>query len=184
MIPYYIENEKLIFFDFYNEQLSEEILEIMKTVKKVVFGMNFNQPLPDLSCHQLQKIVLRGRFNHPLHYLPVGLKYLRLGEDFDYPIINKLPSSLETLILSDRFNQPVCNGVFSAFPLTLKVLKFGTAFNQPIGILPANIEYLFFGEKFDQVIPSLPRHLKTLKFSSFNKSFYATHGWWPVSRKL
>jgi hypothetical protein len=70
---------------------------------------------------------------------------------------NVLPSSLETLILY-------------TLPQSLKVLRFGEVFNQPIDkdVLPKSLKELHFGCNFNQPIgiDILPRSLKQVHFGS------------------
>ena len=159
--------DKIKFFDYYNEPISDDLFDIIKTKKKVTFGSCFNQPLPDLRETKIEKIIFRGSFNQSIGKLPKDLTYLNLGENYNMPI-NELPGFLETLILSCRYNHPLMKDGRTILPRGLRVLKMGMDYNYPIGRLPDSIEYLFISDCFNHVMENMPENIKIVKISPFN----------------
>jgi hypothetical protein len=89
---------------------------------------------------------------------PSTLTSLRLCSNFNRPITNgSLPSTLRVLVFGSHYNQ------LTALPPALTTLKFGFRFNKPLDSLPANLTKLVFGYTFQQQLPPLPESLCILK---------------------
>lgn len=139
---------------------------IFKTLKKINFlsynNFIFNFYFPS----ELEEICLLEckNFNNKIINLPIGLKKLMLGKNFDNEF--ELPINLEELHLGTNFNQPLNN-----LPTGLKKLHFyfDAMFNQPLNKLPAGLKKLYFGfnSMFNQPLNNLPTGLKELYLGKY-----------------
>ena len=67
----------------------------------------------------------------PSHILPEGLKVIKFGNTFNYPLFDyRFPNSIEEIWFGDAFNQDITN---IKIPYTLRKFVFGEAFNYPLG---------------------------------------------------
>jgi hypothetical protein len=101
-------------------------------------------------------------FSQPINNLPLGLKTLIMGYNFNEHIDN-LPDSLENLILTGSFNSPVDN-----LPTGLKTLVLGEKFNQYIKNLPYRLKKLVLSNNFAKSLDNLPPNLIYLQFVNNN----------------
>lgn len=161
IMEYYINKECLYFTNNYNKPLSQNILDVMKKVKKIKFSQYFNYPIDNLP-QNIEEI----DFSSQVSFLCNG---------FNHPIDN-LPMSLHTLILSNSFNQSV-----NYLPCSLKKIVFGDYFNQDVDNLPSSIEILEFGWVFKKSIKNLPASLKVLKLhiNYFGRDYYSRNHFIP-----
>jgi hypothetical protein len=117
-------------------------------LKRLSFGATFNQPLHQVvwPC-RLTLLTLSHMFNHPLNQVrwPDSLSYLLLGANFNQAI--KLPCHIKFVSFGSQFdrevdfpdsleeitfvslNRPVQQ---IRWPQSLKKLRFGTLFHQPL----------------------------------------------------
>lgn len=104
--------------------------------------------------------------------IPSNVKKVTFECQIEYDICSFLPDELEELELLNTANFRVDN-----LPKKLRILTFGSSFNQPIDNLPDSVEEIFFFSIpepyvfFNQPINNLPRNLKKLQLSEdFNHS--------------
>ena len=114
--------------------------------------VNINKKMPDYLIPRFHILV-----ENEINNLPMNIKYLTFGCNFNQPII--LPDSLLHLTFGDNFNQPII------LPDPLLHLTFGVNFNQSI-TLPDSLLHLTFGWYFNQPI-ILPDSLLHLEFGWF-----------------
>lgn len=144
----------------------------------------FNQPLPLPPSLSRLTFWADSQFNQPLD-LPQGLLVLKLGQDFNQPLL-ALPSSLKQLRLGDAFNQALelsstcleyldmwsnCrfDEPLDQLPDSLLTLRTGQKFNQSLDKLPQSLTSLTLGYSFEQPIDCLPATLRVLRLgSNFN----------------
>ncbi len=125
------------------------IENIPDSVKELVLGNDFNQPVDNLPMG-LKKLVIGGNFNHPLNNLPDSLERLFIGDNFNQPLGN-LPNSLKSLVIGDDFNQPI-----HSLPSNLFFLELGEKFNSPIYSLGNRLSVISFGFGYEQDLDMLP----------------------------
>lgn len=189
-MSYYIKKKTIIFDQKFNELLSNEIIEVMKNMKKIKFGYSFNKPI-DLSLFEKTTSIYFGQlFNQRICHnntslLPKNCKKLILGFYFNQPIY-VYPDRLQIIHYGVFFNQPFGfvdnNKCISYLPKTLKKIVFKnhmdsdnfywlSLFNQDINhYLPDGLEYLELSGRFNLVVNYFPRNLKTLIFGNdFNQ---------------
>ena len=141
-----IDGEKwVIFEDYFNEELTPEIINFLSNYQRVKFGWYFNQPIHEDSSTGKSSI------------LPKSILYLELCFHFNQSVDN-LPSCLTHLKFGNSFNQPVDN-----LPNSLTYLEFGNYFNQPVYNLPELLTVLVFGNNFNQPINKFPNSLKKIE---------------------
>ncbi|KYQ90189.1 hypothetical protein DLAC_08787 [Tieghemostelium lacteum] len=141
------------------------------TLKKLHLSRAFNQQLENGHLNQcdMELLVFGKFFNYPLNrdWIPTSLLYLCLSDMYNQPI-SYLPDKLIHLRFGNCFNVS-----FSfKLPSTLKILEFGSSFNQDNiteDIIPPSVTYLFLGSSFNQPIKYLPPNLEKLYLPSFYK---------------
>lgn len=116
MKPYIIENDTMIFEDFFSSPLTDDILEDMKKIKKIEFG-NF--------------------FNEKVDNLPDNITHIHFGLYSFNQSVDNLPCNITHLYFSQNFNQSV-----DFLPCSVEVIHFGYHFNQKINNLPSNVKEL------------------------------------------
>ena len=87
---------------------------------------------------KLEELYLSFSFNYPLDNLPINLRKLKIGSEYEGSL-NNLPDSIVELEFGEYFNQPV-----EKLPKNLITLKFGKRFNKPIDSLPKSLENIYF----------------------------------------
>jgi len=180
------DRNKIIFSDDFNSPLTEEILHELKNVKKIVFGISFNQLIDNLP-NNIRTIELGEYFNKPIDNLPIGLKKLIIGGCF-HQQLDFLPQSLEHLEFSSDaiYYHPLDN-----LPRNLKILQLHGYYQLNIDNLPDSIEEITIGiiyypinrisrfydgmeiddsVLFNMKIDKFPKKLKT--FTIFEKYLY------------
>jgi len=158
--------EEIIFSNNFNEPFTREIIRLLKTVKKITFGLNFNTPLMDIPDNITHisfignSFISKSMFNHPIdkNCLPKSLTHLTLGFSFNQPV-DDLPFGITDLSFGNSFNQPVDN-----LPNSVINLKFGWQFNQPTNFLPSSLKELYYYRSFNQPVDNLPNSITHLKF--------------------
>lgn len=86
---------------------------------------------------------------------PRGLKRLKFGKHFNYPLAETVwPPYLQWLAFGHSFNQAI-DAV--AFPQSLEEILFGFMFDQPIHevVWPASLKRITFGGSFNRVLRRL-----------------------------
>jgi hypothetical protein len=104
----------------------------------------------------LEILSLPHNFNYPLTNLPLSLRSLIVGKDFNQILI--LPLKLKFLYLGKNFNQPI------ELVSSLRSLIFGSHFNQPIRILNG-VKDLGIPENYTHAL-TLPSSLSSMRFLS------------------
>lgn len=104
------------------------------------------------------------------------LDHLRFSDDFNAKLV-QLPMSLKTLELGKNYNQPTTMLNKRVLPTSLTRLQFGLSFNQSIQphSLPASLKSLSFDQHFNQPLSSdmIPPTLETLTLgSSFQNQLF------------
>jgi len=180
-----LKEDEIIFDVFFNEPLSEKIMNELTKVKKITFGSSFNQPfhcLPDNITHitfgtlfnqsiddsnlpknltHLTFFGLFNNFNQSVNNLPKSITHLTFGWHFNQKVDN-LPINITHLEFDNDFNQPVDN-----LPNSIAYLKFGSAFNQPVDFLPSSLKELIFSRDFNQPVNNLPNNITHLTFGMY-----------------
>lgn len=164
---------------FYNKNYSngidiiksnfDEFIEISKNCDTIILGEIFSSDISKIPPN-IKNIFFENNmfdiFNKEIQF-PYGIKKIRFGDNFNYPLDN-LPSSLEELEFSQdsQFNQLIDN-----LPCMIKKITFGKYFNAPLNNLPPNLEYLSIqSDIFSFKLNNIPTGLKYLYFSS-NSSY-------------
>ncbi len=170
---YSIQEDEIIFDSNFDEPFSNDIIEILSTVKKITFGLKYNQPLANIPGN-ITHIAFTGdnpisinRFNQQIDKdcLPKSLTHLMLGYSFNQCVDN-LPFGITHLRFGWEFNKPLNN-----LPNSITHLRFGWEFNQPVDFLPNSIRELFFYRSFNQSVDNLPEGITHLTFGLlFNQS--------------
>ena len=132
--PYKIEDDKIIFDHNFNSDITTEILEDIKKVKKITFGANFNKTINNIPSNI------------------VKITFINFNQKID-----NLPSSITNLTFVKEFNQPL-----DFLPCSIKKLKFLYDFNQPLDYLPEGLEYLMLPIGYQHSIDKLPDSIKYL----------------------
>jgi hypothetical protein len=159
-IPYGITD--LYFGKNYDKSINKNILP--KTLKKIVFGDNFNQEIyPETLPNGIDTIYFGYYFNKKInsHILPEKLKHLTFNGEYKYPLtINTFPNNLTHLSFK-YYNIEIAKNVF---PETLIYLKLSIDYNYEFtnGTLPKNLIYLELGAQYSYDIKNLPETLETL----------------------
>ena len=67
---------------------------------------------------------------------------------------------MQTLVLGDEYNQPIQNNL----PSELKILCFGEEFNQPIcDYIPQGLEELYLSKNYDKSLNNLPVSVRVIR---------------------
>lgn len=158
-----------------NYKYLREIRSSTNTVKlkKLIIENNYNyknnlrtitlfdlESIPD----SIEEIDFGDNFNQPLTYLPLGLKKIIFGFNFNFSISLNLPDSIEYLEFGYNFN-----GYISKYPANLKILKFGRNFSSRIDNLPHGLLELEINERFNNKLLNLPTTLEILKFNELSE---------------
>lgn len=135
-------------------------LALPKSVRNLQLGNAFNQPIK--LNDGLEIAVFGKQYNQPTIF-PASLRSLRFGKYFNQPVLDELPK-LERLEFGHRFDRVVnLEGMIS-----LKHLKFGFYYRQPINFLP-DLEHLTFGYLFNHytgmVFPDTIKYLEVPAFA-------------------
>ena len=156
---YDIENNILKFKFGFNEEITEEYLEVFNRVRKISFGTTFNKPIKIKIPSNVIDINFGYYFNQELDNLPDNLEHLILGFHFNRRIDN-LPVTLKILYLSQYFNHPIDN-----LPVGLKELRINDDFNHSLDFLPNGLEKITFMETsiFSHSFDNLPTTLKEIE---------------------
>lgn len=157
--PYLTENNSLIFFNDFNGQLDQIVINVIKKYKCIKFGAYFNQPIINLP-EGIEEIYLGYNFDQSLDYLPKSIKKICINSiTFNKPIDN-LPENLEFLYLNAKFNQSI-----DFLPIGLKELKFAcnSIFNHSFENLPSCIKKLEIPRLYNQSISSLPDSIEEIR---------------------
>jgi hypothetical protein len=112
---FHVKNNEIIFFENFNSQLSDEIIQTINETKcdTIIFGNYFNQKVDQL---------------------PNSILSLTFGNSFNQSIDN-LPQKLTSLTFRNNFNQNV-----DLLPNSILSLTFGYCFNQPVDNLPKKFD--------------------------------------------
>ncbi len=151
------------------------------TLEKLEIGNSFNQSLTVCLKTEEDNMVV-------VSLLPINLIYLKLGDEYNKPLIN-LPNSLEELVLGKKFgnitdslyklSKKKCNIIreknkiinLDNLPINLRKLKIDNYFNKTINNLPDSLTELEIGFSFNQKIEKFPNSLKILNLGdSFDQS--------------
>lgn len=134
------------------------------TIKKMVFhSYNHEKPLRQGSLPKnLSHLTIFLVNTIEDHALPQTLQFLEfvVPNLYNKGTFNHLPSNLQTLILPDNRNRSL-----PTLPISLRRLKVGNTFNQPINLTNhTNLLALELGESFNQPfqVDDLPSQLETL----------------------
>ena len=152
------------------------------TLKSLQLSNRFNQPLPSLPPH-LVNLQLGEDFNHPLPSPLPPLRCLQLRQKFTQPV--SIPSTLNILIAAQHIKEPVSlhssltllmlddpfNLPIPSLPLGLRVIMFGTSYNQRLPPLASltNLQILVLGEQYSHLIDSLPPSVTILNFPKYQQ---------------
>lgn len=180
MEPYIIKNNIIRFSGEYNDILSEKILEILKRIDSIYFGISFNQTLNNLPPNitflffaldfnqpidnlpkEINKICFSpiSKFNQSVNNLPINLKTILFGQYFN-KTIDVLPYGITNIYFSPTsyFNQPIDN-----LPMTVEDIRLGMYFDQPVNNLPINLKKFEVKGNFSNSLDNLPDSIEFLK---------------------
>jgi hypothetical protein len=129
-------------------------------LKKIVFGVLFNQCLNSCIPNGCEHLEFGDGFNQPIMLgdIPPTIKYLSFGRYFNQSIAGVLPDSIETLVFGECFNQNI-NGIL---PRNLKSLTLGYNFKGTIVDVPVSLSALSITEDYPHPISHLSSRIKTL----------------------
>lgn len=129
-----------------------------------------NQDFPvEILNDQTEAIIFNYSFDRNLDNLPNTVKMLIFDNGeidtfcdiCEYSVFNRsldgLVDSIKVLKLGDQFNQPI-----EKYPKSLTHLYFGNNFNQPLDNLPMGLEELGLSGYYNQTLENLPVSLKKL----------------------
>jgi len=176
MTCYYLNNNAIYFDNEFNSPLSGDIIELIKKVDTIYFGMDFNQPVDNLpsktfvdshdSC--IRKINFGHSFNQPVDNLPNGVVELLFSSAFNQPLDN-LPSSVNKIEICGMFNHHLDH-----LPSNLKYLSLICGFSQPLNNLPDSLEYIkLFCHGPNLRIDKIPPNLKTFILHTENTELFS-----------
>ncbi|AZL89650.1 F-box and FNIP repeat-containing protein [Megavirus baoshan] len=119
----------------------------------------------------IEYLRLSNEFNGDINErIPANVKELVFGFSFNSSIHNSLPKGLKRITFGNLFNQDIC---CEDMPESLEYIKFGEKFNQDINkrlTKLTNLTSLIFGDGFDKDIQGLPKSLIHLEFGNkFNR---------------
>lgn len=151
--------ETLVFLEL-GEQFDEDLicpkhLQTLRLVHNFSKREKYEKTIDFSKCKNLKTFYLEGRFSDI--QIPKGVENLELV--FQELPQNRIPNSVINLCIKTDICIPR-----GFIPPSVKKLKFGGGFNQPIqGVIPYGVEYLEFSNKFDKkigrCIPSSVAHL-------------------------
>lgn len=128
----------------------------------------------------LTRLSLRTDRQVPVGYLPSGLQYLSLGDNFfNHPILpGSLPNGIVRLEFGKRFNRLIAGGIL---PSSLKMLVFGEKYSTEFehDSLPEGLETLILdceygGRTLDPQV--LPGSLKNVIYRCSDEDYYLDEG--------
>lgn len=130
-----------------------------KSLKKLILGNKFNQPLDNLPPNLETLMINSYIFNHPLDNLPYNLKHLIIisCSNFDKSLDN-LPATLKSLVIIGKYDQPLDN-----LPIKLKTLIIHSEYSHSLNNLPLDLQYLslvFYSFQYDYTFDNLPPNLE------------------------
>jgi len=100
-IRYKIDNDQMrLRLMNYSNVIDDELIEKMKTIKKIKFNWLFNGNVDNLP-NNITHLHFGREFNKPLDNLPVNLIFLELGNSFNQPL-DFLPHSLKKFTIKSR----------------------------------------------------------------------------------
>jgi hypothetical protein len=150
---------------------------------------DYNGPITPAMLHNnVYRLVCGRSYNLVAGALPLGLRELIVGADYNQQITADMFPDLTHLTFGDAFNLLVGPGVL---PQSLTHLTFGRHFNQPIamGVLPVGLTHLALGRDFNQpiamgVLPAGLTHLtlgrdfnQPIAIGALPESVTLTHIW-------
>lgn len=167
--------------------------KLPQTIRKITFGLKFNQPLHGIQWpSSLQQLTFGRSFDQKVDFegaLPASLKSLHFGQNFQQTLRHvQWPDGLEELSLSSSFNESLREvdlpqglrcltltgnhpGQLDAvqhWPSKLTTINLNGDFNQPIAsvVWPTTLQKLSFGWFFNQSTSDVawPSSLKELSF--------------------
>lgn len=126
-------------------------------VTYIFTGSNYNRPLPRLP-KSIRKIVFGRSFNQPVQ-LPNHIEHIEFGLLFNQRIT--LPKNLKHVVFGRAFNQYITN-----WPLHIKYIEFGDNYNNPIYDLPSDVKELTFGHNFNYDLSKIPKSVEKITFNN------------------
>lgn len=180
-------NELITFRQFFRYEYKLQFIRLHKTKfitnNCVIYHQNDHDDYPNINTRYLKTFLnadINGIENIPRNVnritipnirfdkIPYGIKEIEIFH-IRTPLPIKFPSSLRILKFGDAFNLPLVN-----LPPKLKYLKLGTNFNQSIDNLPVHLETLIIRDRkhecnFNQKLDKLPINLKTLVITSLHE---------------
>ena len=136
----------LTFGTYFNQTVDN----LPSSIKSIKFGEKFNQSvdkLPSGARSYWRNPFLQKR----IFQLPSGARSIRQNLVFPENEIRRKPSSIKNIKFGINFNQPV-----DKLPSSIKNIEFGWDFNQSVDKLPSSIENIKFGSDFNQTVDNLP----------------------------
>ncbi len=154
----------LTFNNDFNQPISKQIIDIIKTNKNIQFGFAFNQPVKNLP-NTIEKLFFDCKFNQPLDLLPEGIKSLGVGRDFNQSLYS-LPKSIISIEYRSTFDLDL-----TILPIQLKrLIILNSNIDSDYDCLPDDLEHLSLPDEFNCELKKLPSNLKILKLGNkFNK---------------
>ncbi|AYV80079.1 MAG: hypothetical protein Gaeavirus8_10 [Gaeavirus sp.] len=120
-------------------------LRIPSSVKIIIFGNNFDQPVDIIKFPEtIEKIVFGYNFNQPIDNItfPEGIRFIKFGWNFNQPVIKtKFPSSLRSIHFGWKFNQSLDN-----LPDTIEQLFFEIIYSD-LTNLPLSVKEIILGDR-------------------------------------
>ena len=136
--------------------LEKQITNIPKTLKYLYFRQ-YNLPL--IITNSIEYLSVENNFNSKITFLPNSkLKTLRLGENYNLPLLN-LPNSLQHLKFTSEsdYNHPLNN-----LSMGLICLQLGKWFNHTLDYLPNSITHLYLNSNYNNDITNIPNSITHL----------------------
>jgi hypothetical protein len=158
---YIILNEKISFDMFQILYLEKNFVDINHTVVNIYDKIKYANCIKNIN-----------NWDKIRRYIPVGLKYISFGRNFNMTWNkNILPDTIETISFhsKSKFNYNLNK---MNLPPNLKKIFFNYAYNKSIDNLPDTIEVISFckNSRFNQVIRKYPKNLREIHFgNSYNK---------------
>jgi len=104
----------------------------------------------------IKSLTFGWNFNEPINnYIPFGVTHLKFGNWFNQPINNCIPPSVTHLTFGSHFNQPIKDCI----PSSVTHLTFDVCFDQSIkDSIPSSVKYYEFKKRYDYLIenPNIP----------------------------
>ncbi|KAM9959612.1 hypothetical protein ACTFIR_000695 [Dictyostelium discoideum] len=136
----------------FNQMLQSD--SIPKSITSLELGYCFDQSLENanLSSTSITSLILGDRYNQSINkgYLPNNLKYLKLGAEFNKPLIVGSMDSIKKLRLGYKFNQDI---PINVIPL-VESLELGSSFNKKLDtfIIPSVKSLTICNRLYDHII--------------------------------